>query len=174
MNRYLGPVLLSVTVIAAVHILAPGSDISTYDVEGDLEITVTELGVNQQSERFSFDETKPDAIGQANPVTGLSSFEYDSSALNEDSYSEENSSNDLDKGLEFFDFLASLPGAYDLAWDIRTALELDPSVIDFESITLGPEQNFELKHNYLEYMIKDPDLRAKWVALMEILSNIET
>ncbi|MEZ4750224.1 MAG: hypothetical protein R3B54_06250 [Bdellovibrionota bacterium] len=70
---------------------------------------------------------------------------------------------------EQFRYIAELPGAHDLAWDIRDALIDNPEAFDMSAITEGPENL--LKANYLEHMIPDPNLREKWVALMDIVVN---
>ncbi len=72
---------------------------------------------------------------------------------------------------EFFEYVAALPGAYDLAWDIRSALEDQPSAFNFKQLTLGEEHNHQLRSDYLEQMIPDPDLRKKWTELMEIVAH---
>ncbi|MCB0417998.1 MAG: hypothetical protein H6617_11045 [Bdellovibrionaceae bacterium] len=71
--------------------------------------------------------------------------------------------------LERFRFIAELPGAHDLAWDIRDALIDNPGAFDMSAITEGSENL--LKADYLDHMIPDPNLRAKWVALMDIVLN---
>ncbi|MCB0405571.1 MAG: hypothetical protein KDD51_12370 [Bdellovibrionales bacterium] len=70
---------------------------------------------------------------------------------------------------ERFRFIAELPGAHELAWDIRDALLDNPNAFDMSNITVGPEHL--LRPDYLNYMIPDPALREKWVALMDIVMD---
>lgn len=78
-------------------------------------------------------------------------------------------SSKIESAIEVFESIAALPGAYDLAYDIKDALLRDPKSIDMSQITYGPDHI--LRPDYLERMIPDEDLRTKWVELMEIIKN---
>lgn len=71
------------------------------------------------------------------------------------------------EGLAWFAELKNLPGAYDLVFEIESALRDNPKAINFEFLD-GVEIS-DLDDEFLERMIPDPELRGKWNELMDLI-----